>query len=184
MKKVITYITSIIAGMLVVGCAACREWASNIDWNSVNTIVIPVVQTTAQNAVYLACDKNPDLKPIFNTVGNSILLAIADSKFDATQIKAYIKESLGKDAEKYYPIVASNLDMIFTGYMTFYNTNWNIKDTDTAGDKASTEAVFSKYLSAVATGIMNGTKMTAETAKLASAGTAKFSDVCAMQVIK
>ena len=178
MKKVITYITAIIAGVLVVGCAACREWASNIDWNGINTIVIPVVQTTAQNAVYLACEKNPDLKPIFNTVGNSILLAIADSKFDATQIKSYIKESLGKDAEKYYPIVASNLDMIF------YNTNWNIKDTDTAGDKASTEAVFSKYLSAVATGIMNGTKMTAETAKLASAGTAKFSDVCAMQVIK
>lgn len=184
MKKVITYITTIIAGMLVIGCTACRDWVSNIDWNSVNTIVIPVVQTTAQNAVYLACDKNPDLKPIFNTVSNSILLAIADSKFDATQIKAYIKESLGKDAEKYYPIVASNLDMIFTGYMTFYNTNWNIKDTDTAGDKASTEAVFSKYLSAVATGIMNGTKMTVETAKLASANTIKFSDVCTMQVIK
>lgn len=184
MRKVITYITVAIAGMLVIGCAACREWASNIDWNSVNTIVIPVVQTTAQNAVYLACDKNPDLKPIFNTVSNSILLAIADSKFDATQIKAYIKESLGKDAEKYYPIVASNLDMIFTGYMTFYNTNWNIKDTDTVSDKASTEAVFSKYLSAVATGIINGTKMTAETAKLAGAGTTKFSDVCAMQVIK
>ena len=74
--------------------------------------------------------------------------------------------------------------MIFTGYMTFYNTNWNVKDTDTAGDKASTEAVFSKYLSAVATGIINGTKMTAETVKLAGADTTKFSDVCAMQVIK
>lgn len=184
MKKVITYIATAIAGVLVIGCAACREWASNIDWKSINTIVIPVVQTTAQNAVYLACDKNPDLKPVFNTVSNGILLAIADSEFDATQIKAYIKESLGKDAEKYYPIVASNLDMIFTGYMAFYNTNWNVKETDTANDKASTEAVFSKYLSAVATGIINGTKMTAETAKLASDNNVKFSDVCAMQVIK
>lgn len=184
MKKILSYAIASIASVMLIGCAACKDWFNSVDWNNVNNVVIPVVQVTAQNTSFLVCDKNPDLRPIFITAGNGILLAVADEQFDAEQIKLYIKQALGNDADKYYPIISMNLDMIFTGYITFYKTNWKIDDSTSESDKATIQAVFSKYLSAVATGLINGAKMTTDQAKLAAKSNTSFEDVCKMQVIK
>ena len=76
MKKILSYAIASIASVMLIGCAACKDWFNSVDWNNVNNVVIPVVQVTAQNTSFLVCDKNPDLKPIFITAGNGILLAV------------------------------------------------------------------------------------------------------------
>lgn len=182
MKKIFNYVSIMFIAVITAGCAACSDWFSKVDWKTVNTITIPIVQTTAQNTVFLVCDKNPDLKPIFTAAGNGILIAVANNQYDTTQIKSYIKQALGDDADKYYNIVISGLDTLIAGYTTFYNLNWKKTDSDT--DNANIEAVFSKYLSAIAIGVIDGAKMNKATLAQSNTNTITFNDVCNMQVIK
>ena len=187
MKRLITYIIVTITSIALVGCASFNKWFSSVDWEKVNTVVLPVVQQTAKTTVYLVCEKNPDLKPIFVASGNGLLLAVANSAFDPTQIKDYIKQGLGDDADRYYSIVIAGLDTLIAGYTTFYNTNW--KSTDDVTEQANIEAVFSKYISAVATGVIDGAKLSAEQYRaIVEQTTVKskntFSSVNIMKVIK
>ena len=186
MKKILTYIMVAITSLTLVGCATFNKWFSSVDWEKVNTVVVPVVQQTAKTTVYLVCEKNPDLKPIFVAAGNGLLLAVANSSFDPTQIKEYIKQGLGNDADKYYAIVIAGMDTLIAGYTTFYNTNW--KTTEDVIEQASIEAVFSKYISAVATGVIDGAKLSAEQYKALVEKTVKanytFGNVNNIKVIK
>lgn len=183
MKKILTIITTAIVSFALIGCTTFKNWFQTIDWNNINTVIIPVVQQTAKTTTYLVCEKNKDLKPIFIAVGNGLLLAVANEAFTPDQFKEYIKQGLGDDADKYYAIVIASMDSIITGYTTFYNTNW--KSVDDTNEQVSIEAVFSKYISAVATGIIDGAKLSTEQFKVVSANNVvKFCDVNKLKVIK
>lgn len=183
MKKILSYIITSIVAVCLVGCAAFNSWFSSVDWNTVNTITIPVVQSTAKTTVYLVCEKNKDLKPIFVAAGNGILLAIANNQFDATQIQTYIKQALGNDADKYYPIINASMQTLIDGYTTFYKLNW--KSTDDESEKVTVEAVFSKYLSALATGVIEGAQLTADQFKaVAAKQQMTFAEVNKLHVIR
>ena len=185
MNKILTYITAAIASLLLVGCTTFNKWFSNVDWEKVNTVVLPVVEQTAKTTVYLVCEKNPDLKPIFVAAGNGLLLAVANEAFDPTQIKDYIKQGLGDEADKYYAVVIAGMDALINGYTTFYNINW--KSSGDVTEQANIEAVFSKYIATIATGVIDGAKLSTEQYnEIVSIAKSKinFKDVNKIKVIK
>lgn len=158
MKKIVNIIiVSLSSLFLLTGCEAVSNWWNNLDFSTVATNVSPALQSVAKYTTYAVCKKNTDLNPIFNAAANGVLIAVNAGSYDTESIKKYISDALGEKNKEWNTVVFGAMDSILSYYSAIYNKFWPKDETNPATDKIEG---FKILLTSVATGIVDGTKLT------------------------
>lgn len=158
MKKIINItLLAISSVFLLTGCESISTWWKNLDFSTVATSLSPALQSVAKYTTYAVCKKNTDLNPIFNSAANGVLIAVNAGTFDTDSIKKYIVKALGEENKEWNAVVFTAMDSILNYYNAIYNKYWPKEELNPSADKLNG---FKIILTSVATGIVDGTKMT------------------------
>ena len=154
MKKI--FITSLCLTSIFIlsSCNAIKTWWNDLSLTDIANTLAPSIQSASKYGTYAICDKNPDLKPIFIAAANGVKIAVNADAFSTDQIKAYITQALGKENEKWAPVVFSAMDTVLAQYNIIYT-----KYISEAIDEQDKLNGFRIMLLAISCGIAEGASM-------------------------
>lgn len=156
MKKYIkTILVGVTAMLSVCGCTAIKGWLNSADFTTVVSVVSPALKSATTAVVYAVCKKNPDLNKIFIASGNGLKIAINNSDYSTVQIKEYIKQALGENAELWYPLISPSMDAVLSWYSAIYDKYFDI------GDSTCLQG-FNTLLTSIADGVVGGASVDAK----------------------
>ena len=160
MKKF--FITSFCLASIVLlsSCNAIKTWWNDLSLTDIANTLAPSIQSASKYGTYAICDKNPDLKPIFIAAANGVKIAVNADAFSTDQIKDYITQALGKENEKWAPVVFSAMDTVLAQYNIIYT-----KYISKAIDEQDKLNGFRTMVLAMSCGIAEGASMQDLTAK-------------------
>lgn len=156
MKKIITIfaMSAALLSLTIVntGCEAIKGWFHSDNFTTVAGVIAPSIKTASQFTVNAVCKKNPDLTNIFIASANGIKIATNAGTYSTEEIEAYIKSAMGKEADTWYPLVKSSMDVMLSWYDAIYKKYFNKED-----DKCLQG--FNDILNSLADGVILGANM-------------------------
>ena len=172
-----------VAGFITValplgGCALIKD-GEQISWSKVDT-VCSVVRVAAQTSTYAVCVKNKDLAPVFEGVGEGLVIlsgTATEGNITPEALKAFISDQI--DVQQWGTLavqINGIIDTMCDAYTNFYKQN---------KDKFKDEVlVCASVINAMGRGFITGSQVQVQAAIMKSATKQKTADVRMEEAIK